>query len=297
MRRQTTGSRAFTLVELLAVITIIVLLVSLLVPVLTSARELAKRAQCFANLHNITAAGLGFAAEHNGRGPGGGELGNPNLAGWGSSLAWCDSLNAEYYKAYVVPRGLWSTIDRPKGVLVCPNAKIFSDSSGPRLYTCIYQWSGDAAGGPNWDTSGNPPEGPYGLAVDTANIQSLYKVIEPHSDDVVSFLSLGARLINFPQPAYTYLMIESEHANPTFGGGWPYSNTVVNADLNLSLPPWGAGIGGPGDTYGFRHTLPGDFTAYQEKATACFAFVDGHVDVMNANVPDQNKYERFAFKP
>jgi hypothetical protein len=292
MRRQTAIASAFTLVELLAVLAILVLLLSLLVPVLTGARELAKRAQCFANLHNITAAGHGFAAEHNGRGPGGGGLTNPSIPGWASSLDWCDSLNAEYYRAVVVPRGIWSMLFQPKGQLICPNAKVYQS----RLYTCIYQWNGDATGGPNWASSGYPQEGPYGLKVDTANTQAPYKVVEPHSNDVVSTLCLGAKLISFARPDYTYLMIESEHANGTFGGGWPYSNTVVNAGKDLSLPPWGAGIGGPGDGYGFRHTLPTDLDMYQRQATACFAFIDGHIEIMNANVSDQNQRERFAFK-
>ncbi|MHC4204288.1 MAG: prepilin-type N-terminal cleavage/methylation domain-containing protein [Planctomycetota bacterium] len=45
--------RAFTLVEILVVISIIALLVAILVPCLGAARERAKRAICMANLHSI----------------------------------------------------------------------------------------------------------------------------------------------------------------------------------------------------------------------------------------------------
>ena len=64
-----TSRPAFTLVELLVVVAILVLLVSLLLPSLHRAQELAHRAICANNQRILTIAVVNYAHENNGWGP------------------------------------------------------------------------------------------------------------------------------------------------------------------------------------------------------------------------------------
>ena len=65
MRRQ----GGFTLIELLVVIAIIALLVSILVPSLSLAKDLARRVICGSNLHHLAIALHTYAMENEGMGP------------------------------------------------------------------------------------------------------------------------------------------------------------------------------------------------------------------------------------
>ncbi|MEM1213862.1 MAG: DUF1559 domain-containing protein [Planctomycetota bacterium] len=60
------GRRGFTLIELLVVISIIALLIGILLPVLSSARQAGRDAQCLSNLRQIGVGVYGYSFEYDG---------------------------------------------------------------------------------------------------------------------------------------------------------------------------------------------------------------------------------------
>jgi prepilin-type N-terminal cleavage/methylation domain-containing protein/prepilin-type processing-associated H-X9-DG protein len=71
IRRRAARRRGFTLIELLVVIAVICVLIALLLPALTSARDSSRRLACMSNLRTLGQAFIAFAADHEESMPGG----------------------------------------------------------------------------------------------------------------------------------------------------------------------------------------------------------------------------------
>ncbi len=143
-----TGERknGFTLIELLVVIAIIALLVGILLPALSKARQAGRDAVCRSNLRQIHTLCTAYAGEYKGVGP---AIGQPYgaLPNWAlvvQSSAGRDGSGTELYD--------------PNSVLVCPTAAATLGREMQRTYAMNATGHAGQPGDPdNYDLVASPP--------------------------------------------------------------------------------------------------------------------------------------------
>ena len=137
------GRRSFTLIELLVVVAIIALLISILLPSLSAARDSSKRAVCMANLHAIGLALNSYANNYQSFIPGFKQIGHlPFRRGYlkqetGYPYREVFGVNAILHTDQtprLLPNGNWYADDPGEPVYVPGDSKVWMCPSNPGPY-------------------------------------------------------------------------------------------------------------------------------------------------------------------
>jgi len=132
--------RGFTLIELLVVVAITAVLISILLPALSRARDVGKRAVCLSNMHQMCVAIQAYLGNYNGFFPPAvqdtfGTLSDTQYA-WDFIRTWNTATDTWDYK----PGLIWDAWGNP-AIQQCPSF------TGPAM------WEGDKYTGYNYNTS------------------------------------------------------------------------------------------------------------------------------------------------
>ena len=127
--------KGFTLIEVLIVITIVALLISLILPGITQAREVARQAICSANLRQVGASFAGYANDNHNQYPIMITSNPPYI--WQSYAGYEDVWLEKALSDYTNVASDWSNFNAGGKIWLCPSSpiKLYTNSNGKLQYT------------------------------------------------------------------------------------------------------------------------------------------------------------------
>ena len=240
---------AFTLIELLVVVAIIALLISILLPSLTEARNTARMIRCQANAKQFLTAHQMYANQND-------DWFVPHSVGAppnGTGLAWYRHI------VYRNMLGLRPGNNYPEG-LFCPSIPPDARSTMPR-----YNLGGNGEATNTPDTTGRPVR-ERDVRYDPAD----YGATGTAGSDGVLRRHLRGKIV---VPSEKLQLVDGSDWNLSQGGAnWTTRWDIVPETDGGSNPGWGAPAGG------FHNA-----TAYRHKEGASVGFFDGHAEYRPKN--------------
>lgn len=207
--RPARSDRGFTLIELLVTISIIALLISILLPSLSSARETARRAQCLSQLRQVHLGASLYGQDHD--------------HAWTSRI-WHDSNTGKERR---MPGYLGiASAGRQNTLLTCPTSQDLFPTrqwSYHSTYTMNRANSFDATkswGAKDWDDSRKPSEHSYFFdGAYTFNTTYQTHFYEYDIRGTTPFATAAARLV-YPHQETTNTVFVDGHAAQTSQDRW-----------------------------------------------------------------------------
>ena len=273
--------RAFTLVELLVVIGIIALLIGILLPSLSKARQSAQRVKCAANLHSIAQACLIHAIDHRGYYPTAGKTFAPFSMGDPSTLGDLYRTKYDYYKQTPAPTAAFIVLDMPAVIAQELGKKIRTDSLADvkadvadglpvQLFTCPSdnQLTTGTTITSDGAYSGLPGRNSYNFNEDALGWEGNGSLTRMH-----------AQVSRIPRPAETVLMGDGQgrtnNADELKSFTAEPANVAVNPNTSLS------------DVFVNSNGLHnGIFDLVRHQGKMNVSFFDGHVQAYTINAID-----------
>jgi prepilin-type N-terminal cleavage/methylation domain-containing protein/prepilin-type processing-associated H-X9-DG protein len=289
-----TRQRAFTLIELLVVIAIIALLIGILLPALSRARDTARGLVCQTNIRQVTTATMVYAADFKGEFPpviGGPQVIDPENGK--RNMVWHDVNRIGQYLPQTDFRNVaYNNVENPTvggGVMQCPN-----HPEGARSYAMNYWASSAGEYIPNFQTGTIRPIRPgQKPGVPTYQMGTAFNDSGPLAGQTILFteawanwrsqvLSDSGETTWFTSASVGSLFMPGRR----FGGG-----LGVNTDVWLGN--WRAQPSAP-ELGSDTQVLPTSYVPYYRhprrtadtkaiSGSAQFAFLDGHVSNVYAS--------------
>jgi len=224
---------AFTLVELLAVIAILALLIAILLPALSRAKEKAREAACLSNLKQLQTCAKLYSMDYDGFLPPNRHVydigtGGPS-AGWSDDMTWCAGLAPYDTTTENIERALLFPYNKSTGIYRCPaDMSRVKTEDGQLLSmrrTRSYNLSQSINGYPYTDKAHRPPSFAKEHEIDDPPPARLLFFVGVHEDSILeSHFGIPARGSIFAEEPQWWDLPAGRHSQ---GGNFSFADGHV----------------------------------------------------------------------